>query len=144
VGDVTPILSGELEELAAQFYGECAKGHLAFQRCRDCGTWRHLPRHVCASCGSAAWEWSASGGRGRVFSWTITHQAPFPPFAAATPYAVVVVEMEEGVRLVSALRGLAPERLALDLPVVVEFERISDAAAVPVFRPEEPGATGRG
>ena len=133
--DVKPILSGELEELAAQFYAECAKGRLAFQRCRQCGAWRHLPRHICASCGSTAWDWSPSSGRGRIFSWTVTHQAPFPPFQDATPYAVVVVEMEEGVRLVSGLRGLAPERLALDLAVVVEFERVSDAAAVPFFRP---------
>jgi uncharacterized protein len=135
MGDVTPILSSELEELAAQFYAECAKGRLAFQRCRGCRAWRHLPRYLCAECGSDAWEWSASGGRGRIFSWTVTHQAPFPPFAGATPYAVVVVEMEEGVRLVSGVRGLAPERLTLDLPVVVEFERVSDAAAVPFFRP---------
>jgi uncharacterized OB-fold protein len=135
MADVKPILSGELEELAAQFYAECAKGRLAFQRCRACRAWRHLPRHICASCGSAAWEWSASSGRGRLFSWTVTHQAPFPLFRDATPYAVAVVEMEEGVRLVGALRGLALERLALDLPVVVEFERVSDAAAVPVFRP---------
>ena len=135
MGDVTPILSGELDELAAQFYAECARGRLVFQRCRDCRVWRHLPRHTCASCGSAAWDWSASGGRGRLFSWTITHQAPFPPFAAATPYAVVVVEMEEGVRLVSGLRGLPLEKLALDLPVVVDFERVSENAAVPLFRP---------
>jgi len=133
--DVKPILSGELEELAAQFYAECAEGRLAFQRCRACRTWRHLPRHICASCGSPAWEWAASSGRGRLFSWTVTHQAPFPLFQEATPYAVAVIEMEEGVRLVAALRGLSPERLALDLPVVVEFERVSDAAAVPVFRP---------
>jgi len=135
MGDVTPILSGELDELAAQFYAECARGRLVFQRCRDCGEWRHLPRHLCASCGSAAWDWSASGGRGRLFSWTITHQAPFPPFAGATPYAVVVVEMDEGVRLVSGLRGLPLGKLSLDLPVVVDFEHVSESAAVPFFRP---------
>jgi len=135
VGQVTPILSSEIDELAAQFYAECARGRLSFQRCTDCGAWRHLPRHICASCGSAAWSWSPSSGRGRVFSWTVTHQAPFPPFAGATPYAVVVVEMEEGVRLVSGLRGLAPGHLALDLPVSVAFERVSDTAAVPFFQP---------
>jgi len=133
--DVKPILSSELDELAAQFYAECAKRRLAFQRCMGCRAWRHLPRHTCASCGSAAWEWSASSGRGRVFSWTVTHQAPFPPFQGATPYAVIVVEMDEGVRLVSGLRGLPLERIALDLPVVVDFEPVSERAAVPFFRP---------
>ena len=50
-------------------------GELRLQRCADCGTWRHPPRHRCASCGSLAWTWEPVAGRGRMFSWTITHQA---------------------------------------------------------------------
>jgi uncharacterized OB-fold protein len=58
-----------------------------------------------------------------------------PAFADEVPYAIIVVEVEEGVRLVSGLRGLPPERLALDLPVEVEFEKISDEIALPYFHP---------
>jgi uncharacterized OB-fold protein len=130
-----PILSGELEPLAAQFYAECARGGLAFQRCTRCATWRHLPRHACAACGSPSWRWERASGRGRLFSWTITHRAPHPAFAAATPYVVAVVELEEGVRMVAALRGVEPGALRLDLPLVVGLERVSETAAVPFFRP---------
>jgi uncharacterized OB-fold protein len=58
-----------------------------------------------------------------------------PAFAAEVPYAVIVVEMEEGVRLVTGLRGLEPSELRLDLPVEVEFERLSDEIAIPHFHP---------
>ena len=128
-----PYLSPEMDDLAVQFYAECAKGRLHFQRCKACNTWRHLPRHGCAACGSPDWEWSPSTGRGRVFSWTVTHQAPFPGFA--TPYIVAVVELEEGVRMAAGLRGIDPSALALDLPVEAEMVTVSETDAVPFFVP---------
>jgi uncharacterized OB-fold protein len=134
-GTAPPPLSPELDELAAAFYQECGKGRLCFQRCSSCGRWRHLPRHLCAACGSAEWAWAPSSGRGRIHSWTVTHRTPHPVFAASVPYAVVVVEMDEGVRLVSGLRGLDPAALALDLPVRVELEPATGGMAVPWFRP---------
>ena len=51
------------------------------------------------------------------------------------PYAVLVVELDEGVRMVAGLRGLAPTELTLDLPVDVVFESVGDAAKLPFFRP---------
>ncbi len=130
-----PHLSRDLDPLAREFYAQCASGRVCFQRCTACGTWRHQPRFECAACGSAAWEWQASSGRGHVFSWTVTHRAAHPAFASAVPFAVAVVEMEEGVRLVGGLRGLAPNELALDLPVEVVLEPLEDGLAVPFFRP---------
>lgn len=122
------------EGLNAEFYRECASGRLCFQRCDECGSWRHLPRYLCASCGSAAFSWTESSGRGRIFSWTVTHQAAHPAFSADTPFAIVVVEMEEGVRLVSDLPGVAPDSLALDLPVEVYLESLSSEIGLPHFR----------
>jgi len=120
--------------LNADFYRECASGRLCFQRCDDCGRWRHLPRYLCASCGSAAFSWIESSGRGRIFSWTVTHQAAHPAFAADTPFAIVVVEMEEGVRLVSDLPGVPLDALAIDLPVEVFLESHSSEIGLPHFR----------
>ena len=58
-----------------------------------------------------------------------------PAFAAEAPFAVVVVELDEGVRMVSGLRELAAEELELDLPVEVVFEPISENVTLPYFRP---------
>lgn len=127
-----PMLSNEMDPLAAAFYEACARGRLHFQRCGACRAWRHLPRHTCAACGSATWNWEASSGRGRLFSWTVTHQAPMP--GVSTPYVVAVVETDEGVRLAAGLLDADPGSLRLDLPVAVELVPVSDAAAVPFFR----------
>ena len=122
------------EGLNAEFYAACAKGKLYFQRCDACATWRHPPRTLCATCGSWKWSWQPSNGRGRVYTWTVTHQPLHPAFTDETPYAVIVVELEEGVRLVSGLRDCAPSELKLDLAVVVEIEKVSDTMALPFFR----------
>ena len=75
-----------------------------------------------------------------MFTWTVTHQALHPAYADDVPYAVLVVEMDEGVRMVSSLRDLDPGDLALDLPVDVVFEARPDATrpdaiTLPCFRP---------
>ena len=67
----------------AEFYRWAARGELRLQRCADCGTWRHPPRHRCAACGSRASTWEPVSGRGRIFSWTVTHQALDPAFDGA-------------------------------------------------------------
>jgi uncharacterized OB-fold protein len=121
--------------LNAEFYAFCAAGELRFQRCTSCSAWRHPPRYRCAACGSGEWTWERSSGRGRVFSWSITHQALDPAFADELPYAIVVAEMEEGPRLLGNLRGLAPADLRLDLALEVEFEPVADGVALTHFHP---------
>ena len=124
-----------LTQLDEEFFANCAEERLCFQCCTDCGAWRHLPRMMCARCGSAEWTWQSSSGRGHLFSWTVTHRAVLPEFKDQTPYVVAVVELEEGVRMVTALRGVAPAELALDLALEVTFESLPGGGALPVFRP---------
>ena len=116
---------------SAEFYRFAAQGDLRLQRCADCNTWRHPPRHRCAACGSDTTTWEPVSGRGRVFSWTITHRQLDPAFEV--PYAVVVVELDEGPRLVGNLAGDLGG-LALDRPVVVEVEPVSEAVGLIQFR----------
>jgi len=125
-----------MDGMHGDFYRECARqGRLVFQRCQECGTFRHPPRILCAECASDRVSWVPSTGRGTIFSWTVTHQAPHPAFASQVPYAVVVVELEEGVRIVSGLRDLAPEHLELDLPVEVVLEEVAEGVPLPYVRP---------
>ena len=121
--------------LGAEWYAHLAAGELRFQRCAGCGRWRHPPRHLCPECGSDAWEWTSASGGGTLFSWTVTHQALHSAFAAALPYAVLVVELEEGVRVVGGLRGMEPAELRLDQPMQAEIEPVDDAIGLVYFRP---------
>jgi len=121
--------------LDEEFWSHCAQERLCFQVCESCNSWRHLPRWSCARCGSADWSWRESSGRGLLYTWTVTHRPSLPQFASDVPYIVAVIELEEGVRMVSRLRGVAPEALAIGLPVGVEFERVAEEFVLPMFRP---------
>ena len=96
------------------------KNHqLVLQRCKDCGTFRHPPRPMCPKCNSVKHEWVPSSGKGKVYSYVIYRQSPHPGFKA--PYAVALIELDEGVRLVSSLTGIEPEKVYIGMPVQVTF-----------------------
>jgi uncharacterized OB-fold protein len=123
-----------LEGLSQEFYDWCKKHELRFQRCSDCATWRHVPREMCAECGSWNWEWAQSSGRGTLFTWTIAERPLHTGFVDAVPYASVVIEMEEGVRIVSEVVDVAPGDLEMDMPVEVTFDDVTDEITLPKFR----------
>jgi len=125
-----PTLAG----LAGEFYGWCRRHELRFQRCAACGTWRHVPRELCAACGSWDWEWARSSGRGTVFTWTVAVRAMHPAFQDAVPYAPVVVEMEEGVRILSRVTDCPPDALEVGMPVTVAFDVVTPEVTLPTFR----------
>ena len=123
-----------LEGLAGEFYGFCKQGELRFQRCDGCKAWRHVPREMCAECGSFEWSWEKASGRGTVFTWTTAVRPLHPGFKDAAPYAPVVVEMEEGVRLLSELTDGSPEELEIGMAVEVVFDAVTDDVTLPKFR----------
>jgi len=57
-----------------------------------------------------------------------------PAFVDEVPYASVIVELEEGVRMVSGVQGIALDEIEIDLPVEVTFMSISENASIPMFR----------
>ncbi|HJY80951.1 MAG TPA: OB-fold domain-containing protein [Candidatus Binatia bacterium] len=120
--------------MAGEFYEYCKKHELRFQRCTGCGTWRHVPRDMCAKCGSFNWEWAQSSGKGTLFSWTTVMQPMLPQFADRVPYSPVVIEMDEGVRILSELVDVPNEELRLGLPVEVAFDDVTPEVTLPKFR----------
>ncbi len=116
-----------------EFYQFCKQHELRFQRCGGCGAWRHMPRESCNACGSFEWTWEKSSGKGTLFSWTVIHRAVHPGFEAELPYASVVVELEEGVRLVSRVKDVPVEALRLGLPLKVGFEEVTPEVTLHYF-----------
>jgi uncharacterized OB-fold protein len=131
----TPRFTPSPHGLTAEFYAHLAGGALRLQRCDACGRWRHPPRILCSWCESDRWAWRQVSGRGCVYTWTVTHQALVPPFADDVPYAVAVVELEEGPRLVTAVCGMSRAALHLGLPVELRVARASDAIGLHYFVP---------
>ena len=125
------------EELHGEFYAFCGKHELRFQCCSECSAWRHMPRECCAQCGSFEWSWKASSGKGALFSWTVVHRALHPAFEEDVPYAIAVVELEEGVRLATRLEDVSLDNLSLGLPLRVDFEDVAPGIALHFFRTAE-------
>lgn len=124
----------ELGGLHKEFYDHCKNHALHFQRCDDCERFRHVPREMCAGCGSWNWSWIPSSGRGRIFTWTVVERPLHPAFATACPYAPVVIEMEEGVRLLSVVSDVAPADLEIDMQVGVYYDDVTDDVTLPKFK----------
>ena len=117
------------------FWDGCAEGVLRIQRCADCGRPYFYPRPVCPACTSRNVAWFTASGRASLYSYVINHR-PAPGFEDQTPYAIAVVELEEGPRMMTNIVGLpaTPEALELDMPLQVRFERRGDVS-LPVFGP---------
>ena len=117
----------------SQPYWHALREHrLVFQQCADCGKQRHYPRPMCDACYSMNVRWHESSGRGTLQSWTIAHHPFHLAFKSAVPYALVTVDMHDGVRMHAPWRG-SVAALMLGLPVRVVFEQIHQQLSLPAF-----------
>lgn len=115
-----------------RFWEGVKRGELALQRCRVCGNWLHPPRPMCPKCRSLDMEWVPSTGKGTIHSWVVYRESPHPGFKV--PYVVVLVELEEGVRVVSNLVDVQAEAVTIGMPVEVVFDQINGEVVLPKFR----------
>ena len=118
------------------FFEAARRRELVVQRCNQCGALRFPARQLCADCLATSAEWVPVSGRGEVFSFNVMHQVYHPGFASEVPYAVVLVKLEEGPKILSNLVGLPPQEIRIGLPVRVVFDEISDEITLPRFEPD--------
>jgi uncharacterized OB-fold protein len=118
---------------SAPFWKGCNDGQLIIPRCSACGQLNWFPRAMCRYCSSTELEWTPMSGRGSIYSFSVVSRPPsddLPP-----SYVVALVDLEEGVRMMTHIVGAEPAALRIGLPVTVEFQPVSDEIALPVFRP---------
>jgi hypothetical protein len=123
-------------DLSRPHWEGCREGRLRVQRCARCGAHVFIPRPFCPECLSDALEWVDSSGRGRVYSFTVIHRPQRPEYEV--PYAVAIVELEEGWHMLSNLVDCEAEEVEIGMAVEVTFRRMSDEVALPFFRPAPP------
>jgi uncharacterized protein len=78
-----------------------ARGVLCYQRCTDCGAPQTLARYACQRCGSTSLAWLDSVGHGTVYATTVVTRAPSEEFRALAPYTLVLVDLDEGPRVMA-------------------------------------------
>ncbi len=119
------------KEIPTATYWQCLEsGRLGFQRCRDCGTPVFYPRVLCPVCGGRDLKWQMSSGRGTVYATTAVYHRD------REPHNVVLIDLEEGFRMMSRVEGLMAEEVEIGMNVVFKVRHAEDGPVV-AFVPEE-------
>jgi uncharacterized OB-fold protein len=118
------------------YWDGAAAGELRLQRCVDCANVYFPPRPFCPACASRNVAVFAASGKATLYSYLIHHRA-VPGFTP--PYAIAVVQLAEGPRLMTNIIGCpqTPEALQLDMPLQVAFQKLDDQITLPVFQPSK-------
>ena len=120
---------------SARFWEAARDGRLVAQRCAGCGELHHPPRPVCPRCHALEHEFIELAGMGVVYSFALLHYPQHPAFTY--PVVAVLVDLDEGVRVLSNLVDVEPADVRIGLEVEVAFEPTVAEMAVPVFRPRD-------
>jgi uncharacterized OB-fold protein len=114
-------------------YWEAAKeGILLLQRATATGIFQTYPRGHGLDAGGEL-EWVESPGRGTIHTFSVVYRSFYPALEA--PYAVVVVDLDEGVKFMGHLVDCSPDKVAIGLPVELTFRELTDEISLPCFRP---------
>ena len=122
-----------ISEVAEPFWDATREGRLLLQWCTACARPVWYPREVCPRCLASTLEWRESQGLGVVYACTVEHKAQTR--ALEPPYVVALVDLDEGVRLLSNVVGCPPEWVAVGDRVRVTWEQLSDGRRLPLFEP---------
>jgi uncharacterized OB-fold protein/acyl dehydratase len=118
------------------FWDGVDQGELRIQKCDGCGALHHPPMVRCPKCGAYDLGYVVSKGRGKVYSFVEVHHPQFPIFDY--PLLVVLVELEEGTRILSNLVGVSADEVKLGMPVELAIEATDPELNLPLFRRARP------
>lgn len=116
------------------FWEACNNEQFMIQQCMDCSKMIFYPRIICPNCISDQMEWKQASGKGRIYSFTIARRPAAPSFSEEVPYVVAIVELDEGVRLMTNIINTPIESVRCDMEVEVIFEKVSEDIRLPKFQ----------
>jgi uncharacterized OB-fold protein len=130
-----PIISPSPE--AARFWDAAAQHRLEIPNCNACDAAFFYPRPLCPRCGSRDIGWKKARGTGMLHSFCVQYRSSVPGLTQAGPFVTALVDLDEGVRLMSFLVGVPPdpELISCDIRVEVEFLDLPDGHTVVAFKP---------
>jgi uncharacterized OB-fold protein len=115
------------------YFEGCAKGELRLRRCLKCAARFRFAFDWCPQCWSLDLAWEKACGLGKVSHYSVVHVAPSDAFE--TPYVLALIELDEGVRMMSNVQ-CDPDEVRIGLPVKVTFEKRGEVS-LPMFVPAE-------
>jgi uncharacterized OB-fold protein len=129
------VLVPETSEAGAPFWEATRRRELVLPWCTACGEPFWYPRESCPRCLADAIDWRAASGDGVVHAVSVQHRPGPGRSPDDGPYAVVLVDLAEGVRLMSNAVGCAPDEVVVGMPVRVTWLALPDGRNLPQFTP---------
>lgn len=120
-------------DLTAPYWHAANEGVLSMQHCRHCGQWQFFPRAFCTHCTSEDVIWQKTAGLGKIYTFTINRKAANAFMKARLPYAVAIVQLDEGPRMMANIVNSDLSKVAIDARVQVCFERMNEDISLPQF-----------
>ncbi len=133
--DIMPAPEPTIDD--GEFWSRCRQRQLVFQRCADCGHYRHPPGPACPACQSFSYSWEEARDEAELFSFTVVHHPAMTGIETALPYniAIVVFPSFDHVRLISNVIGVEPEMLRIGMKLRLAWDDIGSGDALPRFLP---------
>lgn len=120
---------------SAFFWEGARKGELRIQSCHACGALRHPPGPACPDCGALDRGYVVASGVGTVFSYVVHRHPPVP--GRELPIVIALIDLDEGVRMVGEVAGVADDSIAIGSRLQVGWHRIDDELTLPVWGPAD-------
>lgn len=121
------------DPFSKQYFTAWADQHLVVQRCPDCAHWQHYPRALCERCGATP-EFHEQEPVGTVYTFTIIRQMGVEPFRSEVPYAVAMVVLDCGVKIMGTITDCPVEDVHIGMPVE-GYAVVFDDIGIPYWRP---------
>lgn len=123
-------------DLEQQPYWDAAREHrLLIKRCGSCRRPHFYPRPFCPHCWSSQVEWEEASGSGTLYTFSIVRRNDLPPFNERVPYIAAIVDLDEGVRMMTNLEQCHERDARIGMRVRVAFREETDEFTIPVFVP---------
>lgn len=117
----------------AFFWNGLKEEKLLIQKCAGCGHLQAPPDPMCPKCQGLEWEYVEACGRGTLYSFVVMHYPPVPPFDYPNP--IGLVELEEGVRMVTNLIDVEKKDIEIGMPLELTFKKIDEELTLHQWRP---------
>jgi uncharacterized OB-fold protein len=133
------------------FWEASRQGRLLVQWCTACDRGVFYPRSSCPFCGATGGggagaaggnlEWREASGRATVYAAVVEHrpEAAGVEFSAGAPYCIALIDLEEGVRMMTNIVGCPPGEVHSGMAVTVSWEPLGDGRQLALFRPTGSG-----
>jgi len=130
----TDFTMANIKPWSQKFWEGTREEKLLLPKCEKCDLIVFYPKKHCPKCRGKSFNWVEASGNGKIYSYSIMYYNPPSPFAKDVPYVLAIIELEEGVRLMSNIIDTPFEKLKCEAKVEVTYRDLNDEITLPLFK----------